>query len=49
MIAPRWNCGRYGDSPEVTIVGQTDLVFPYIPSHMHHTGNSPLSHLGLFT
>jgi pyruvate dehydrogenase kinase 2/3/4 len=30
-------CNRaYGDCPSVTILGRTDLVFPYIPSHLEY-------------
>jgi pyruvate dehydrogenase kinase 2/3/4 len=27
---------NYGRSPEIRIVGKTDLTFTYIPSHLHH-------------
>jgi pyruvate dehydrogenase kinase 2/3/4 len=27
---------RYGTAPEVGVVGRSDLVFPYVPSHLHH-------------
>jgi pyruvate dehydrogenase kinase 2/3/4 len=30
-------CSRkYGDAPEVTIHGRTDLNFPYVPSHISY-------------
>ena len=27
---------QHGDAPEVTVVGRTDLTFPYVPSHLHY-------------
>ena len=27
---------QHGDAPEVTVVGRTDLTFPYVPSHIHY-------------
>jgi pyruvate dehydrogenase kinase 2/3/4 len=27
---------RYGVAPEVGVFGKSDLVFPYLPSHLHH-------------
>lgn len=27
---------KYGDSPEVQVLGRLDLTFPYIPTHLHY-------------
>ena len=33
----RYMCDRqYGAVPEVTLLGETGLTFPYVPSHLHH-------------
>lgn len=32
-----WMCQRqFGDAPEVIVSGNTDLTFPYIPTHLHY-------------
>lgn len=33
---------KYGDAPEVFITGQLNLLFPYVPTHLHYIMLEPL-------
>ena len=31
---------EYGDAPEVTVYGDPNFTFAYVPSHLHHMARS---------